>query len=83
MSRLYTEYIPLYRDAVAGAMDCCRAQLLPVKRQHKEVMEKLYALTQSAEYALSDSIPFEASSMYFELSEKITEFQLEDDLYKE
>ena len=46
-------------------------------------MEKLYALTQSAEYALSDSIPFEASSMYFELSEKITEFELEDELYKE
>ena len=83
LSRFYTEYIPLYRDAVAGAMDCCRAQLLPVKRQHKEVMEKLYALTQSAEYALSDSVPFEASYMYFELSEKITEFELEDELYKE
>jgi hypothetical protein len=82
MSRFYAEYIPLYRDAVAGAMDCCRAQLLPVKRQHKEVMEKLYALTQSAEYALSDSVPFEASYMYFELSEKITEFELEDELYK-
>lgn len=81
MSNFYAEYIPMYRDAVAGAMDCCRAQLLPVKRQHKEVMEKLYALTQSAEYALSDSIPFEASYMYFELSEKITEFELEDELY--
>ena len=83
MSQFYAEYIPLYRDAVAGAMDCCRAELLPVKRQHKEVMEQLYALTQSAEYALSDSIPFEASYMYFELSEKITEFELEDELYKE
>lgn len=82
-SRFYAEYIPMYRDAVAGAMDCCRAQLLPVKRQHKEVMEKLYALTRSAEYALSDSVPFEASYMYFELSEKITEFELEDELYKE
>lgn len=83
MSRFYAEYIPMYRDAVAGAMDCCRTQLLPVKRQHKEVMEKLYALTQSAEYSLSDSVPFEASYMYFELSEKITEFELEDELYKE
>lgn len=83
MSRFYAEYFSLYRDAVAGAMDCCRAQLLPVKRQHKEVMEKLFALTQSAEYALSDSVPFEASYMYFELSEKITEFELEDELYKE
>ena len=83
MSRFYAEYIPLYRDAVTGAMDCCRAQLLPVKRQHKEVMEKLYALTGSAEYALSDSVPFEASSLYFELSERITEFELEDELYKE
>ena len=76
MSRFYAEYIPMYRDAVAGAMDCCRAQLLPVKRQHKEVMEQLYALTRSAEYALSDSVPFEASYMYFELSKKITEFEL-------
>ena len=83
MSRFYAEYIPMYRDAVAGAMDCCRAELLPVKRQHKEVMEQLYALTRSAEYALSDSVPFEASYMYFELSEKITEFELEDELYKE
>lgn len=83
MSRFYAEYIPLYRDAVAGAMDCCRTQLLPVKRQHKEVMEQLYALTRSAEYALSDSVPFEASYMYFGLSEKITEFELEDELYKE
>ncbi len=83
MSNFYAEYIPLYRDAVAGAMDCCRAELLPVKRQHKEVMEQLYALTQSAEYALSESVPFEASYMYFELSEKITEFELEDELYKE
>ena len=83
MSRFYAEYIPLYRNAVSGAMDCCRAQLLPVKRQHKEVMEKLYALTRSAEYALSESIPFEASYMYFELSKKITEFELEDELYKE
>lgn len=83
MSNFYAEYIPMYRDAVVGVMDCCRAQLLPVKRQHKEVMEKLYALTQSAEYALSDSVPFEASYMYFELSEKIMEFELEDELYKE
>ena len=83
MSRFYAEYIPMYRDAVAGAMDCCRAQLLPVKRQHKEVMEQLYALTQSAEYALSESVPFEASYLYFELSKKITEFELEDELYKE
>lgn len=83
MSNFYAEYIPMYRDAVVGAMDCCRAQLLPVKRQHKEVMEKLYALTRSAEYALSDSVPFEASYMYFELSKKITEFELEDELYKE
>ena len=83
MSRFYAEYIPLYRNAVSGAMDCCRAQLLPVKRQHKEVMEKLYALTRSAEYALSESVPFEASYMYFELSKKITEFELEDELYKE
>ena len=83
MSQFYAEYIPLYRNAVAGAMDCCRAELLPVKRQHKEVMEQLYALTRSAEYALSESVPFEASYMYFELSEKITEFELEDELYKE
>ena len=78
-SRFYTEYIPQYRDAVAGAMDCCRAQLLPLKKQRQEVMEKLYALTQSAEYALSASIPFEASSLYFDLSERIVDFELELD----
>ena len=77
MSRFYAEYIPMYRDAVAGAMDCSRAQLLPVKKQRQEVMEKLYALTKSAEYAISDSVPFEASSLYFELSEEIVDFELD------
>ena len=77
MSRFYAEYIPMYRDAVAGAMDCSRAQLLPVKKQRQEVMEKLFNLTKSAEYALSDSVPFEASTMYFELSEKIVDFELD------
>lgn len=77
MSRFYAEYIPMYRDAVSGAMDCSRAQLLPVKKQRQEVMEKLYALTKSAEYAISDSVPFEASSLYFELSEEIVDFALD------
>ena len=67
----------MYRDAVVGAMDCSRSQILPLKRQRKEVMEQLYALTGSAEYALSETVPFEASSMYFELSEKIVDFELE------
>ena len=77
MYKFYSEYIPMYRDAVVGAMDCCRAQLLPVKNQRKDVMEKLYGLTQSAEYALYAPVPFEASSLYFELSEKIVDFELE------
>ncbi len=76
-SRFYAEFIPMYRDAVVGAMDCSRSQILPLKRQRKEVMEQLYALTGSAEYALSETLPFEASSMYFELSEKIVDFELE------
>ena len=76
-SRFYAEFIPMYRDAVVGAMDCSRAQILPLKRQRKEVMEQLYALTGSAEYALSETVPFEASYMYFELSEKIVDFELE------
>ena len=76
-SRFYAEFIPMYRDAVVGAMDCSRAQILPLKRQRKEVMEQLYALTGSAEYTLSETVPFEASSMYFELSEKIVDFELE------
>ncbi len=79
MSRFYAEYIPMYRDAVAGAMDCCRAQLLPVKKQRQEVMEQLYALTGSAEYAVSAPVPFEASSLYFDLSKEIVGFELETD----
>ena len=79
MSRFYAEYIPMYRDAVAGAMDFCRAQLLPVKKQRQEVMEQLYALTGSAEYAVSAPVPFEASSLYFDLSKEIVDFELETD----
>jgi hypothetical protein len=83
MSAFYAEYILIYRNAVAGAMDCCRAQLLPVKKQRQEIMEKLYALTGSAEYALSAQIPFEASSLYFDLAGEIVDYDLDDELFKE
>ena len=83
MSAFYAEYILMYRNAVAGAMDCCRAQLLPVKKQRQEIMEKLYALTGSAEYALSAQVPFEASSLYFDLAGKIVDYDLDDELFKE
>lgn len=79
-SSFYAEYLPSYRNAVAGAMDCCRAELLPVQRQRQDIQEQLYALTQSAEYALSEDIPFNAAYMYFELSEKITDYNLDSNL---
>lgn len=79
-SKFYEEYLPSYRNAVAGAMDCCRAELLPVQRQRQDIQEQLYALTQSAEYALSENIPFHAAYLYFELSEKITDYNLDSDL---
>ena len=77
MSKFYGEYIPMYRNAVVGAMDCCRAQILPLQRQRKDIQEKLYALTGSAEYALSENIPFQAAYLYFEFSERIIDFELE------
>ena len=79
-SKFYEEYLPSYRNAVAGAMDCCRAELLPVQRQRQDIQEQLYALTQSAEYALSENIPFNAAYLYFELSEKITDYNLDSNL---
>lgn len=79
-SKFYAEYLPSYRNAVAGAMDCCRAELLPVQRQRQDIQEQLYALTQSAEYALSENIPFNAAYLYFELSEKITDYNLDSNL---
>jgi len=77
MKAFYGEYIPNYRNAVAAAMDCCRAEMLPVLKQEKEVQEKLYALTQNAEYSLYESTPYPAAYLYFELSKKIVDFDLE------
>ena len=77
MKAFYGEYIPNYRNAVVAAMDCCRSELLPVLKQEKEIQEKLYALTQNAEYSLYESIPYPAAYLYFELSKKIVDFDLE------
>lgn len=76
MKAFYGEYIPIHRNAVIAAMDCCRAEMLPVLKQEKEVQEKLYAMTQSAEYSLYESTPYTAAYLYFELSKKIEDFDL-------
>lgn len=76
----YGEYIPIYRDAVAASLDICRARMLPVLKQKQAVQEQLYALTESAEYALSATVPFLASDLYFELAKDIVDFELEFDL---
>lgn len=73
------EAVHMASVALEEAMDCCRAQLLPLKKQRQEVMEKLYSLTKDAAYSTSPTVPFEASSLYFDLSERIVDFELELD----
>lgn len=73
----YAEYIPLYRNAVAASMDCCRAELLPLMKQKQQIQEKLYAQTQDASYALTDIVPLPAAQLYFERAYDIIDFELE------
>jgi hypothetical protein len=73
----YTEYIPAYRNAVAASMESCRADLLPILLEKKQVQEKIYALTREADWALYESIPFEAAYLYMERSYDIVDYTLE------
>lgn len=77
LCKFYGEYIPLYRDAVAASMDICRARMLPVLKQKQAIQEQLHTLTGGAEYALSETVPFLASDLYYELSKDIVDFELE------
>lgn len=77
LCEFYAEYIPLWRDAVAASIDCCRSELLPVLKERQQVEEKLYSLTRSVEYSLSANTPFLASDLYFELSKDIVDFELD------
>ena len=77
LCKFYGEYIPLYRDAVVASMDICRARMLPVLKQKQAIQEQLHTLTGGAEYALSESVPFLASDLYYELSKDIVDFELE------
>ncbi|MDD7257713.1 MAG: hypothetical protein PUH24_05490 [Prevotellaceae bacterium] len=73
----YGQYIPMWRNHVTGCMDDCRSKLLPLLRQKQDLQEQLYALTRQADYALSAFTPIYAGDLYFELAEKVVDYELE------
>ena len=77
MCRFYSEYIPMWRDAVTDGMDMARAQLMPLAKRREKIGKELYEIGHEAEYATYEIFPFTAANTYFELSRDVVDFKLD------
>ena len=77
MCRFYSEYIPMWRDAVTDGMDMARAQLMPLAKRREKIGKELYEIGHEAEYAAYEIFPFTAANTYFELSRDVVDFKLD------
>lgn len=77
MCRFYSEYIPMWRDAVTDGMDMARAQLMPLAKRREKIGKELYEIGHEADYAAYEIFPFTAANTYFELSRDVVDFELD------
>ena len=77
MCRFYSEYIPMWRDAVTDGMDMARSQLMPLAQRREKIGKELYEIGHEAEYAAYEIFPFTAANTYFELSRDVVDFKLD------
>ena len=77
MCRFYSEYIPMWRDAVTDGMDMARSQLMPLAQRREKIGKELYEIGHEAEYATYEIFPFTAANTYFELSRDVVDFKLD------
>ena len=76
MCRFYSEYIPMWRDAVTDGMDMARAQLVPMAKQREKIGKELYEMNREVSFASYEIYPFIAANTYFELSRDVVDFEL-------
>ncbi|MBO4250691.1 MAG: hypothetical protein J5884_05475 [Paludibacteraceae bacterium] len=77
MCRFYSEYIPMWRNAVTDGMDMARAQLVPMAKQREKIGKELYEMGHEASYAAYEIFPFIAANTYFEISRDVVDFELD------
>ena len=77
MCRFYSEYIPMWRNAVTGGMDMARAQLMPLAQRREKITKELYEMGHEASFAMYDVYTFTAANTYFDLSRAVVDFELD------
>ena len=77
MCRFYSEYIPIWRNAVTGGMDMARAQLMPLAQRREKITKELYEMGHEASFASYDIYTFTAAGTYFDLSRAVVDFELD------
>lgn len=74
MNEFYAQFIPQWRKMVFASMEVCKSEYLPLQKERKSIMDELYSITQDASYAMSDTYPPIAGSLYLEQAKNIGEY---------
>ena len=79
MCQFYSEFIPMWRSAVTGAMEQCKSDLLPLAQRREKITKDLYEMNLEADFATYEIYTYTAACTYFDLSEAVVDFELNFD----
>ena len=77
LCKFYEEYIPVWRNAISGAMEHYKTKVMDQSRNREAFRSKMFAQTRSTEYAAPAFTPDAIAMEYFEISRDVVDYQLE------
>ena len=77
LCKFYEEYIPVWRNAITGAMEHFKTKVMDQSRNREAFRSKMFAQTHSTEFAAPAFTPDVIAMEYFEIAKDVAEFQLE------
>ena len=75
--RFYEEYLPIWRSAIAGAMEYYKTEVMKLSEEREAFRSQMFAQTGSTEFMAPAFTPEAVARMYFDLSKDIADYILE------
>ena len=75
--KFYEEYLPIWRDAIAGAMQYYKTDVMKLSEEREAFRAQQFAQTGSTEFMAPAFTPDAVAQQYFEIAKDIADYKLE------
>lgn len=75
--KFYEEYLPIWRNAIAGAMEYYKTEVLKLSEEREAFRQQQFAMTGSTEFMAPAFTPEAVAQQYFDLAKDIVDYELE------